>query len=103
MDISLTQGFTKKVCGSCGVIFFISEELEKECLATGQAWTCPNGHRRSYVESEAAKYKRLYEAEKAEKARAKQYHINAITVIQDLEKKVEKLQAKKKKVSRKGK
>lgn len=102
MDISLTQGFTKKVCGSCGVTFFVSEELEKEYLATGQAWTCPNGHRRSYVESDASKYKRLYEAEKATAERLRIMVVNRDNHVSGLMKKVEKLQAKNKKVNGKG-
>lgn len=100
MDITITKGFSQKTCGTCGVVFFIPDELENECLQNGKSWTCPNGHTRVYKESEAKKYQRLYEAEKTEKERVQQYRKNAIEIITDLEKKVEKLETKNKKVKK---
>lgn len=61
MNIDIQTGFTLKVCGKCGVNFWIPDELEAECRKTGQGWHCPNGHSRAYIESDADKYKRLYE------------------------------------------
>jgi hypothetical protein len=95
MDVTITKGFTQKTCGTCGVVFFIPDELENEAHKTRQAWYCPNGHCRSYTESDADKYKRLYEAEKSEKEKVNEYRKNAMHVIEDMEKKIEKLQTKK--------
>lgn len=86
MNIELTKGFTQKTCGSCGVIFFVPDELEKEFLKTGQSWHCPNGHIRSYTESEADKYKRLYE-------QTEKYRINAASQNERLKADVKALQA----------
>jgi hypothetical protein len=60
MNLEITKGFTQKTCGTCGVIFFVPDELEREYRQQGQSWHCPNGHVRSYTESEADKYTRLY-------------------------------------------
>jgi hypothetical protein len=96
MDVTIRKGFTEKTCGACGVVFFIPDELESECFHNGKSWTCPNGHSRVYKESEAAKFKRLYEAEKTEKERVQQYRRNGIELITELEKKIERLTKKKK-------
>lgn len=71
MKINIEKDYAQKTCGTCGVTFFIPAELENEFLKTGQAWACPNGHRRAYAESEADKYKRLYE-------QSEQYRQNAV-------------------------
>ena len=94
MNVTITKGFTQKTCGNCGIVFFVPDEFEKECLETGQTWKCPNGHSRVYSESQADKYKRLYEIEKADKEKIDQYRRNALDVIEDMGKKIEKLQAK---------
>jgi len=61
MNLTIVKGFTEKVCIKCGVLFLIPNELERNLLQTGQTWCCPNGHPQNYAESEADKYKRLYE------------------------------------------
>lgn len=52
MDITTVQGFTHKICGNCGVVFWVPEKLEAEYLKNGIGWFCPNGHNRAYLESE---------------------------------------------------
>jgi hypothetical protein len=84
MQIEITKGFTQKTCGTCGVIHFIPDELEQEAKSTGQTWYCPNGHGRSYKESEVDKYKRLYE-------QAEKYRQNAVSELQYLKNDVEAL------------
>jgi cytochrome c553 len=84
MQIEITKGFTQKTCGTCGVIHFIPDELEQEAKSTGQTWYCPNGHGRSYKESEADKYKRLYE-------QTERYRLNAVQENKHLKNDVESL------------
>ena len=96
MDVTITKGFTQKTCGTCGVLFFIPDELENEAHKTGQQWCCPNGHSRSYTESDADKYKRLYEAEKAEKEKQREYKMNAVASANRLQAQLEKCLTKKK-------
>jgi hypothetical protein len=84
MEIAITKGFTQKTCGTCGVVFFVPDELEREYRQQGQVWHCPNGHTRSYTESEADKYKRLYE-------QAEQYRKNAVDENQRLKADVQAL------------
>jgi len=100
MDVTIKQGFTQKTCGNCGVIFFIPDELESECFNNGKSWTCPNGHTRVYKESEAAKYKRLYEAEQRARQREAEVAANAIESGRKLREQVEKLQTKNKKTGK---
>lgn len=49
--LKVTKNFTEKVCGTCGVYFFIPDVIEDECHRTGRCWYCPNGHGRHYTES----------------------------------------------------
>ena len=103
MEIQITKGFTQKTCGNCGVVFFVPDELEREYVRTNQAWYCPNGHARSYSESQLDKYKRLFEEE--QKARINQADIarNAIASAKRLSDQLEKCQAKTKASKRKAK
>ncbi len=96
MNINLVKGFTQKTCGSCGVIFFIPDELEKECQETGQSWHCPNGHSRVYKESQASKYKRLYEEECIRKQNAHNARQEAERIADELKTKLEAMNKAKK-------
>lgn len=97
MNIALVVGFTEKHCGTCGVVFFVPDALEREFHRTGQAWTCPNGHRRSYAESDADKYQRLYEAEKDEHVKTARIKLNAIASAERLAGQLEKCKKPKRK------
>ncbi len=98
MDVTITKGFTQKTCGKCGVVFYVPDELEREYLKTNQTWTCPNGHSRSYSESQLDKYKKLYEQEKAERIRLSSVSESAIESAKKLRAQLEKCKSKKNKM-----
>lgn len=93
MELTITKGFTQKTCGECGVIFWVPDELETEFKKTGQAWCCPNGHRRAYTESQTDRYKRMYE-------QTERYLQNARAVSERLERELKKCQASKPKAKK---
>ena len=90
MEIELKSDFAIKICGTCGVVFYIPQVLENECLKIGKSWTCPNGHSRSYTESEADKYKRLFEEARNEAARHRSAAANAVESATRLRDQLEK-------------
>jgi NMD protein affecting ribosome stability and mRNA decay len=65
--------FEVLACGECGIEFAAPEwwvRRRKEGAEGKRDFYCPNGHPRVFVgETEAAKYKRLYEQEQAAKIR----------------------------------
>lgn len=60
-----STALTEIVCGQCGIQFAVPENWRAEKQETGDGWYCPNGHCRAYKESDAAKYRRLLNEEKA--------------------------------------
>ena len=61
MGYALTRvvQLTDMECGSCGIVYAVPEDWRAEKQRGGDGWYCPNGHRRVYKESDAARYKRL--------------------------------------------
>ena len=49
-------------CCNCGVIFAISEDLERNLRLTKKSFFCPNGHSQSYTESTAEKLRKELDA-----------------------------------------
>lgn len=76
MSISSYVTLTIMTCGNCGVEFAMPETMRAEKERDGGSWYCPNGHNRVYKETEATKYKRLFEAEQ-ERARKRQEELFA--------------------------
>lgn len=72
MSLALLQNDLKtQTCGECGIVFAAPAAFwEDRHRHHNKNFYCPNGHARVFLgETEAEKYKRLYEAEKAEKER----------------------------------
>lgn len=72
MAITSRVQLTVMTCGSCGCDFAIPETMRAEKQRSGGRWYCPNGHSRVYSESDAAKYKRLYESQFAATAKERE-------------------------------
>jgi hypothetical protein len=49
------------ICGSCGIEFAVPTAFKQECLDEGgnKSFFCPNGHRRSYVQSTSDKLRKV--------------------------------------------
>jgi hypothetical protein len=97
MDVILTLKFVYKTCGTCGIIFYVPQVFEDECLETGKDWYCPNGHSRVYTEPASVKYKRLYEQTLKEKEKEREYRINSNKALEETQKQLEECQTKGKK------
>lgn len=54
------------LCGECGIVFFVPDWFQRERLANGKDWYCPNGHCRIYKESEVARLKRTIQEKERE-------------------------------------
>ena len=48
-------------CASCGVVFWMTSAHEALRREDGKSFYCPNGHSLSFKDSEATRYKRLYQ------------------------------------------
>jgi hypothetical protein len=79
---------TIMTCGNCGVEFAIPENMRAEKELSGGHWYCPNGHQRVYTETEAARYKRLYEKEQREAASFRELKLAAERAQEKAEKKL---------------
>ena len=56
---------TVHTCLTCGIDFGIPTEYDDSLLENHKNFCCPNGHQQHYTaESDAKKYKRLYEQKK---------------------------------------
>ncbi len=74
LAINRTTTFETQLCCTCGVEFAASSEFFNARRRNHSLnFYCPNGHNQVFTgETEAQKYKRLYEAEQAAKARAQE-------------------------------
>ena len=62
--LSVHQEVTLRIveCGECGVAFGMTSLFYDKRREDHRGWWCPNGHQRHYAaESDAERYKRLYE------------------------------------------
>jgi len=82
---------TTMICGECGCEFAIPEDMRAEKQRNGGSWMCPNGHSRIYKESDAVKFKRLYEQEQREAASLRETAAAAKRAQQKAEKKIEQI------------
>lgn len=77
---------TQMVCGNCGCVFAIPESLRAEKEKAGGHWYCPNGHCRTYTETEIDRLrKRRYELSKEKEGLEKELR-SANRKIKKLEK-----------------
>lgn len=82
---------TIMTCGSCGCEFAIPETMRAEKERSGGSWFCPNGHSRVYSETQADKFRKLYEKEQREAASLREAKIVAERAQQKAEKHIERL------------
>lgn len=59
-------------CGECGIAFCVPGSWQRERSSTGTSWSCPNGHRRVYRQTEVDKLKGELAAKEAELARERE-------------------------------
>lgn len=57
-NITLTKEYISEECCNCGVIFFMTNSLNKSFRNTKKTFYCPNGHGQSYSESTEDKLNR---------------------------------------------
>jgi Zn-finger nucleic acid-binding protein len=62
MKAELEKEFKIIECCNCGVLFAVSEELNKNLLRTKNTFYCPNGHPQSYTKSTEERLKEEYDA-----------------------------------------
>ena len=63
----------KEECISCGVTFAVPSNLRAQRLKDHKSFYCPNGHGQNFTgETEAEKYKRLYDAQQTETIRQRE-------------------------------
>lgn len=55
---------TEMECKTCGILYALPEAVRAERKSSGAVWYCPNGHQWWYKESEADRYRNLYEQER---------------------------------------
>lgn len=73
VTIQQTVKLITETCCSCGVLFAMPEELQKERLADKRHFYCPNGHHMAYTgKTEAQKLREALEAERRARQSAEQ-------------------------------
>src|SRR5690242_7403598 len=60
MQANILMNFCRQDCIQCGTVFFIPQTLDATVRDTGQTFYCPNGHPQAYSESNADKFRTLY-------------------------------------------
>ena len=83
-------------CCACGVTFAFPQRLHKECMSTGKAFFCPNGHSQVYQESEET---RLRKQLKEEQERYRQVELQLTSTKDQLLATKRELQQHKKRVA----
>lgn len=64
MTISLQSSLETCTCWKCGILFAMPAHFQETRREDHKGFFCPNGHESFYLgESDATKYKRLYERE----------------------------------------
>jgi hypothetical protein len=91
MSITVESTLTVMTCGKCGINFAMPEDFRAQRQKDGKGWHCPNGHGRVYKESDAEKFKRLYEKEQREAALLREKSVAAQRAQEKAEKKIKML------------
>lgn len=98
----MTRTYTETVtlqeieCCACGVTFAFPQRLHKECMSTGKAFYCPNGHSQVYREREEV---RLSKQLQIEQSRYKQLEMQFTSVQDQLQATKRELQRHEKRVA----
>jgi hypothetical protein len=64
LALSFSLDFVTMECGECHVSFAVTKYFYDQTRLGKHGWYCPNGHSRSWAESEVDKIKKQLEAEK---------------------------------------
>ena len=87
-----TVVMSKFECCRCGVCFAIPQKLENERRKDHQEFYCPNGHRQHFSqESEAERYKRLWESEQRQTAEWREAKVGAERARDRAQKEIKRL------------
>lgn len=93
MATTFTEQVTlvEMVCGECGITFAMPQRFQEERLERPGSFYCPNGHCRTYRETEIKRLRRELEESKADFAREREAHFAEQRAHEQTQKKVKQV------------